>query len=73
MEMKKYNQQKLAKFAPILGIVYNPFKPTWAQKSPRIKVPNALALPILLCESKIWILRHKDKKRPTSMEMKIFK
>jgi len=48
MEMKKHSQQKLAKFAPILGMEYNPFKPTWVQKSSRIKVPIALALPILL-------------------------
>jgi hypothetical protein len=46
MGMKKDSQQKLAKFAPILE--YNPFKPTWVQKSSRIKVPIALALPILL-------------------------
>jgi len=47
MEMKKESQQKLAKFAPILGIVHNPFKPTWVQKSLRTKVPNALAFPLL--------------------------
>jgi hypothetical protein len=57
MEMKKDSQQKLAKFAPILGIVNNPFKPTWVQKSSRKKVPNALALPILLYGSKIWTLK----------------
>lgn len=53
--MKKDSQQKPAKFTPILGTVYNPFKPTWVQKSSRMKVPNALALPILLYGSEIWI------------------
>jgi hypothetical protein len=60
--MKKDIQQKLGKFAHTLGILYNLFKPTWVQKSSRIKVPNALALPFLLYGNKIWILRHKDKK-----------
>ena len=72
-EMKKDSQQKLAKFAPIVGIVYNLFKPTWVQKSSRIKVPDALALPILLYGSKIGILRHKDKKWRISMEIKFFR
>jgi len=61
MEMKKDIQQKLPKFAHILGILYNPFKPTRVQKYSRIKVYNALVLSVLLYGSKIWILRHRDK------------
>jgi hypothetical protein len=47
-----------------VGIVYNLFTPTWVQKYSRTKVPDALALPILVYGSKIGILRHKDKKWP---------
>jgi hypothetical protein len=35
-------------------------------------VYNALALPILLSGSEIWIFRNKDKKRLTSVGMKFF-
>jgi hypothetical protein len=46
-------QQKVAKFAQVLGILNNTFKRTLVQKSSRIKVYNALALPILLHGSEI--------------------
>jgi hypothetical protein len=41
-------QQKGTKFAQILGILNNTFRPSSVQKSSRIKVYNALALSILL-------------------------
>jgi hypothetical protein len=47
-ENEKDIQQKPAKFAEILGILNNTFKPTLVQKFSRMKVYNALALPILL-------------------------
>jgi len=50
---KKKNQQKLAKFAEILGILNSTFKPNLVQKSSRIKVYNALPVPILLYGSEI--------------------
>jgi hypothetical protein len=72
-ENKRDIQQKTAKFAQILGFINNTFKPTLVQKSSRIKVHSALALPILLCGSKIWTPRQKDKKQLTSVEMQFFR
>jgi hypothetical protein len=65
-ENEKDFQQKVGKFAQILGIVNNTFKPTLFQKYSRIKIYNALALPILLYGIEIWTLRQKDKNRLTS-------
>jgi hypothetical protein len=56
-ENEKAIQQKLTKFAQILGILN--IKPTLVQKCSRIKVYNAFVLLILLYGSKIWILRKK--------------
>jgi len=55
--------QKLAKYAKIVGILNNNFKPTLVQKFSRIKVRNALAVHIILYGSENWTLRKKDKKR----------
>jgi hypothetical protein len=63
----------MAKFIQTLGILNNNFKPTWVHKSSRIKVYNALAVPILVYESKTWTLRQNDKKRLTPIKMKFFK
>jgi alanine-alpha-ketoisovalerate/valine-pyruvate aminotransferase len=41
-------QQRLSKFAQILRILNNTFKPSLVQKFSTIKVYNTLALPILL-------------------------
>ena len=46
----------LAKFAQILGILNNNFKPTLVQKFSRIRVYNALDLPTNLYGSEIWTL-----------------
>jgi len=54
----KYEQNILKK---ILGIPNNTFKPTLVQKFSRIKVYNALFLPILLYGIEIWTLRKKGK------------
>ena len=70
---EKDTQQKLAKFAQILGILNNICKPTLVQKFAGITVYNALVLPILLYEREIWNLRKKDKKRLTSIEIKFFR
>ena len=51
------NYKDLLKYWKLLK---NSFKPTLAQKFSRIKVYNALALPILLRESEVWTLRKKD-------------
>jgi hypothetical protein len=55
-------QQNTTKVAHILGILNNTFKPTLVQKSSRIKVYNALTLPILLGGREIWTLRKADNK-----------
>jgi hypothetical protein len=52
-------EQKLAKFAQILGILN--IKLTLVQKFSRIELYNAFVLPILLHVSEIWSLRKKDK------------
>jgi phage major head subunit gpT-like protein len=54
-ENDKAIQQKLAKFPQILGILN--IQPTLVQKFSRIKVYNAIAIPILLYGSEILILR----------------
>jgi len=53
-------QQNYQNFLKILGIVHNTFKPTLVQKSSRIKVHNAVTLPILLYGNKFWT--HEKKK-----------
>jgi len=60
-ENEKGIQQKLAKFAQILGILNSTFKLTLVQTFSRIKVYNELALAILLHGSEIWTLGKKDK------------
>ena len=60
-ENEKDIQQTVTKFAQILGILNNTFKPNLVQKSSRIKTYNALALPILLYGSEIWTLSKMDK------------
>jgi hypothetical protein len=60
-ENDKDFQQNVAKFAQKMGILNNTFKPTFVQKSSRIKIYNTLAFPILLHGSDIWTLRQKDK------------
>ena len=45
-EYEKDIQQKLAKFAQILGIMNNNFKPNFVHKFLKIKVHNALAPPL---------------------------
>jgi hypothetical protein len=48
--------QKLAQFAQMLGILNNIFKSILVKKFSKLKVYNALALPILLYGSQIWTL-----------------
>jgi hypothetical protein len=72
-ENEKDIQQKVAKFAQIVGIPNNTFKQSLVQKSSRVKVYNALALPILLYGSEIWTLRQKDKRWLISTEMKFIR
>jgi len=54
----EYEQDILKK---ILGIPNHTFKPTLVQKFSRIKVYNALSLPILVCGIEIGTLRKKGK------------
>jgi len=49
--------KKLAKFVQVLGILNNTFKLTLVKKFSKIKIYNALALPILLYGGEIWTLR----------------
>jgi hypothetical protein len=60
-ENEKDIQQKLSKFAQILGIQNSTFKPTLIQKFSGINIYNALNLPVLLYGSKIWTRRKKNK------------
>jgi hypothetical protein len=66
-------QQKLAKFARILGILNYAFEPTLIREFSRIKVYNALTVPVLLYRSKIWTIRKEDKKKLRSVEIKFFR
>ena len=61
-EKERDIQRKLAKSSQILGILNNALKQTLVEKVSRIKVYNALAVPILLDRIEIWTLREKDKK-----------
>ena len=54
-------QQKLARFAHILGIMNNTFKLILFLKFSTLKLYNALALPILSFGREIWTLRKKKK------------
>jgi len=65
--------KNIAKFAQILGILNNTFKPTLIQKFSRIKLYNELTLPILLYGNEIWNLKQKDKENLNSVEMKFFR
>ena len=56
-ENEKDIQQNTAQCSQILRILNNTFKLTSVQKFSKIKVFNALALPILLFGSEIWTLR----------------
>jgi len=59
VKMKKIFKQKLAEFTQILGILNN-FILTLVRESSRIKIYNALAVPIFLYRRDICILRQKD-------------
>jgi hypothetical protein len=59
IENEKYIRQKLTKFSQTLGILNNTFKQNFVQKCSRIKVYNALTLPIILYGSEIWALKKK--------------
>jgi len=63
MKIKGDTQKRIAKFSQKLGNLNNTFKPTLVQKCSRIKVYNALAVPILLYGSEIWSLRKKGLKK----------
>jgi hypothetical protein len=52
-ENEKDIQQKVAKFYQILGILDNTFKRILVQKSSKLEVYNALAVPILLYGNEI--------------------
>jgi len=53
-ENEKDVEQKLTKFAPILGIINNDFKPNLVQKFLIMKMLNPLTLPILSYGYEIW-------------------
>ena len=73
MNMKRILKKKLGKFGPITGNINNTLKPTSVQKPSTIEVYNALVFPILLYDKESWTPKQKDKKRPTSIEMKVFR
>ena len=59
----------LSKFVQKLGITKSTFKPNLIKKFSRIKVYNAMALPIILAGSEIWTLRKKHKEWLTSFRL----
>jgi hypothetical protein len=65
--------KKLAKFDQIPAIINNTLKPTSVQKPSRIEVHNALVLTIILYGRESYPPKQKDKKRPTSIEIKVFR
>jgi len=73
-ENGKDTQQKLSKFAQILGILHNTFKPTLIQKFSVIKVYNALAVPTRHMKAKFGPLEKMIKKKLLiSIETKFFR
>ena len=68
-ENEKDVEQKLTKFAPILGILNNDFKQNLVHKFLIMKMLNPLALLILLYGYEIWTNIKKVRKHLTSLEM----
>jgi len=54
----------------ITGIINNVFRPQKTLKKTRIKLYNTLALPVLLYGSETWIIKARDARRITAVEMK---
>jgi len=61
---------KLHNYLKITGILNNVFRPQKTRKKTRIKLYNALALPVLLYGSETWIIKTRDARRITAAEMK---
>jgi hypothetical protein len=57
-------------YLKITGIINNVFRPQKSLKKTRIKLYNALALPVLLYGSETWTLKTRDGRRITAAEMK---
>jgi hypothetical protein len=65
-------QHKPAKFAQILGVLNNMFKPTLVQKFSRIEAYNELAVPTLLMEANSGPLEKRTKKKTDISRGEIF-
>ena len=61
---------KLHNYLKITGILNNVFRPQKTLKKTRIKLYNALALPVLLYGSGTWTIKARDARRITAAEMK---
>jgi len=61
---------KLHNFLKLTGILNNVFRPQKTLKKTRIKLYNALALPVLLYGSETWTIRTREARRITEAEMK---
>jgi hypothetical protein len=59
-----------SKFLQILGYLNNTLKPNLVQRSTRLKLYKTLALPTLLYGTEIWTIKHCDKNRLRTTEMK---
>jgi len=57
---------KLHNYLKNTGILNNVFRPQKTLKKTRIKLYNTLALPVLLCGSKTWIIKARDARRITA-------
>ena len=69
--LKRYSTKTGKICSKNFGNFNNTFKSTLAHKFSTITVYNALVLPIILYGIEIWSLRKKDKKRLTSIKMKL--
>ena len=61
---------KLHNCLKITAIINNVFRPQKTLKKTRIKLYNALALPVLLYGSETWTIKARDARRITAAEMK---
>ena len=61
---------KLNNYLKVTGILNNMFRPQKTLKKTRIKLYNALALPVLLYGSETWTIKTRDARRITAEEIK---
>ena len=63
-------QNKLHNYLKITDILNNVFRPQKNLQKTRIRLYNALALPVLLYGSETWTIKAREARRITAAEMK---